>query len=610
MNQSAICLSVVTLTLISALAGCISPLPKDNSIQLKNYIIKSHSRQTSAVKDAKPNVLNYKAEPLDFEKDEKRVKQLLEKYGPDLYKSEKIDLGNGLDGKKSQTIGLSLEQTIRRAVKHNLEVKIAQLAPAISQAQIIAAQAAFDTVFFSNYTLTRADQPQPATVISDTQSVALQERAGVTHNLETGIRKRLSTGGQLSLSTTMNYNENKSSVRTTPNPANLVSVTAQLTQPLMRNFGAQITRAQIMLNRNAHQRDVLNLYTQMLTTLGAVESAYWRLRFSLDQFAIRTALLQRTRATRNKVKERLALDGTPAQLSQANSLVHLRALDLIAAERQLRESSDELKRLMNDPQLPIAGEIVILPTDEPIDIPVTINLVDSILTALKKRPELKQALLSIDDTSIRQGVADNLRLPRLDLNLQLQYFGLNHNFSQAWKNLSGINYVNYVLGLQFEQPFGNREAEANHTQARLSRLAATLQYRNTANEIVASVKGALRALKSSYAGLQEARKAHLSAAENMRINDERQREFERQTPEFLLNQQLDSQARLAEAEIRYSQSILDYNISIIRLHQVQGTLFDHNKIQINLPKDMVRDLNPKKLPALTPFSPPQKNPVR
>ena len=65
----------------------------------------------------------------------------------------------------------------------------------------------------------------------------------------------------------------------------------------------------------------------------------------------------------------------------------------------MRDLSDKLKRLMNDPTLPVAGGTLILPASAPVEMPIRFDLGDQIDTALENRLELAQQMLRIDSAS-------------------------------------------------------------------------------------------------------------------------------------------------------------------------------------------------------------------
>ena len=97
---------------------------------------------------------------------------------------------------------------------------------------------------------------------------------------------------------------------------------------------------------------------------------------------------------------------------------------------------------------------------------------------IRNRPESQQAILSIDNTSIRQQVADNQRLPRLDLRLQTRFAGLDDSYGDAYSDVVESQFVDYLAGLQFEQPIGNRQAEEQYRQRRLEHRRSALADRH------------------------------------------------------------------------------------------------------------------------------------
>jgi outer membrane protein TolC len=175
------------------------------------------------------------------------------------------------------------------------------------------------------------------------------------------------------------------------------------------------------------------------------------------------------------------------------------------------------------------------------------------------------------------------------LNAQVEYQGLDDDLRGSGDRMTDANFINYILGAQFEAPIGNRAAEADFQRARLQRQSTVLAYRNTAQGVVLEVKQALRDLVTAWRLISVNRSARRAAAENLRALLEREERGEALTPEFLLDLKLSTQQRLADAETREVQSIIDYNNAIARLHQATGTLLEHNQINMQWPTNMFAD---------------------
>src|SRR5690606_2876561 len=111
-------------------------------------------------------------------------------------------------------VSVSIERVVKSVVEGNLNIQFARLAPAISEAQVVAAQAAFDWIFFTNFQWDSVYQPRARS----TFSVASDQRQ--VAEVTTGLRKRLTSGGQFTVQTTYRYTDVETlGLTSTPDPA-------------------------------------------------------------------------------------------------------------------------------------------------------------------------------------------------------------------------------------------------------------------------------------------------------------------------------------------------------------------------------------------------------
>src|SRR5262249_18433355 len=150
----------------------------------------------------------------------------------------------------------------------------------------------------------------------------------------------------------------------------------------------------------------------------------------------------------------------------------------IRSKSKVRELSDTIKRLMQDPEMPVTSGDLLLPADPSLEDPVHFNLADEIATALENRFELGQQQFRIDSAGVALEVAKNNLLPTLNLVGQAGLQGIGENFGNAWTEQTQHTGINYQVGLQFEIPIGNRAARAVYQRARLQQQQAIDQYRN------------------------------------------------------------------------------------------------------------------------------------
>jgi len=562
-------------------AGCESPMSTPAEDKLREQLLASNQAYLEAA--ASGPVIEISRPPSDVNTaltDERRD-QLDHMSGPQAYKGHSLILGPDLLGRDQlETVSMSLEQVIGLAAEKNLDVRFARITPAVSQAQITEAEANFDAVFFTNLNFRKLDTPLPPAAANLGTFGSVKED---TRELTTGIRKNLVSGGQMTISARAARNRRNPSFFDPVKTWYDGDISLTLNQPLLRNFGADVSRAQIMLAANARREAVEDLKRQLLDTLFNTEAAYWNLVFARHQLLIQARLLTRTIEDRDQLKQRENFDVSPVRLTEANSFVELRRADVIRARQQLRIASDRLKQLIYSHDLPLAGEALIIPLDSPVDLPLKFSLLDAVSTALRHRPELQRALHEINDASIRQRVADNQRLPLLDLAATLRYNGTSTSkggdLGDAYSNLTDGDFIDYLISAQFEIPIGNRGPEALFRQQQLRRRAAVVNYQRNAEQVVLEVKEALRNLYTTFQLIDAARAARRAASDNLRAIEEQEEAGVALTPEFLLDLKLSTQQRLANAEVQEIQAMTDYNTAIASFYRAMGTLLERNKIE-------------------------------
>lgn len=566
------------------IGGCTSPLAEQTERDLRRSVIDSVRREL-APSDADRDPIQTTREP-GLERlnlPQRAMPELETMGGPASYDARSIAVGQDLHGRDTRTVAIGLQRAIRSAVERNLGVQFARIGPAVAEAEVVAAEAAFDWTFFSTNNYANTDEPRTRTLSGGFPSGnrSFQEQ-NITST--TGIRRQLATGGQFTLQQEWVYADNQSidGGGQVPNPANALGVAAQFDQPLLRNFGSDVSQAQIRINRNAERGRVAELKRDLIRTVTETERTYWQLVQAHRDLLILERLLQRGEQVRDQLRQREKLDATPAQIADAVARVESRRADVMRAQNALRNRSDALKAIVNDPELTVGSETLLLPSDLAIDEPVRFSLFDAINDAMSNRPEIQQAILSIDDTSIRQVVADRARLPQLDLRLQTEFNALNDSAGGAYEDVFDGDFVNYLVGLVFEQPIGNRRAEADLRRRRLERMQAVVSYRNTVQQIVLELKTALNNVATNYRLIEQTKAARFAAAEVLRALLVEKETIGRYTVERL-DLEFNRQEGLANAEREEIRALTEYNIAIAEWTAAQGTTLERNGIAFVVP---------------------------
>ncbi len=569
---------------VVGLCGCQDPLKQQEDAELQRAWESTLEREAGSGLAATKEVQTQAPMSEVFESLKGRRAQL-DAMGP-----QARDAGLGMavgpditEGTPRQVV-LTLQQAVASTVQNNLAVQQARLEEAMSQTEIVRAEAVFDTVLFAGGGYTRTNQPQPVVDLGGGGGSFLLNPGADQRNwtLTTGLEQRFATGTNISVSTNMGWQSvNDPGDTITPNPAYNTALNLTLSQPLLRGFGSDVNLAQLRLARNQDRRSVQVVRSQLLLAVAQTEGAYWQIFVQRQRLVSARWLLKVGEDVRGLLERRRGYDASLAQYADAVSKVEDRRAQVIRAERELQRAENSLKRIMNDPRLPVGGSETVVPIDAPVDQPLKYSVGDALATVMAQNPQVAAALLGINDAAIGLDVAANGRLPQLDLEASGALFGLAQGLGDSWSSLGDNDWIEYTVGATFRQPLGNRAGEAEYRRARLARSRAVIGYKSAVQDAVLAVRNALQDAAAAYRLIDQTRAQRLAAAENMRALAIEEENIAQLTPEFLALKFLrqDSLALTQQAE---ANALADYNTAIANLYAAMGSGLERNRIELKL----------------------------
>ncbi len=215
---------------------------------------------------------------------------------------------------------------------------------------------------------------------------------------------------------------------------------------------------------------------------------------------------------------------------------------------------------------------------------------DAVLSeALSSRPEIEAAkdALEGDDTSIR--LAHNLLKPDLELNGFYQSAGLGGNqyslttgqltstggLGTSFSQLFGFGFPGYGGQLTLNLPVRNRAAQARMGNALVARTRDLYADRQVQELIMRQVRDALHQFDTAKSALSAATTS-LDLARKSLTADQRKFELGAETNFFVL----DSQSRLANAELVLLQTRITYQLALAAINHATGKLLVPYHLQI------------------------------
>jgi len=469
-------------------------------------------------------------------------------------------------------VPITLEACLRRALARNLKIQIARFGPAIAETRVVEAEALFDPAWYLNNALGRVRQDAGTFLAGAATLVSKQ------WDFETGVETLLPTGATVALSQDWTYLDSNSTFFA-PNPQYDTDLNLEVRQPLLRGAGLEVTKSPIVLARLDHRVSLADFKARIMDTLLEVERAYWDLAVADVRVRALTESLEAARENRRIARRRFE-EGKARRVvvSLAESAVTRREADLVAARLVLAQTSDRLKRLLNDPALPLQDPGILKAADRPPTEPVPISrrmYQSSLLAAMKHRPEMDQASATVDQAGVRERVARNERLPQLDLAAGYTLNGLDSDLSPALQEALETTFFDWQAGLEFRIPIGNRARTAAHERSRLQHAVALRRREDTRQEILLEVSQAVRDVAAAEEGILATRAAREAAEQTLR--DQRANVA---AGAALQKDLLEAQRDLADAKVDETRTMADYLIALAELERAKGTLLAYNHIEV------------------------------
>jgi len=481
---------------------------------------------------------------------------------------------------------MTLDEVINQALKNNLDLQIEMTNPEISRALWSKSTAIFVPIINLNFDNGENNSPSSSALTG--ADLETTKNTGLT----LGVAQKLPLGG--SLDVTLRNNRFKTNSRySSYNPRYNSTLTFNLTQPLLKDFGNGSTTRNIRIARNNRDKSIFALKQRVIDLIYQTEEAYWNLVYSHQNLEVKQKSLQLAKdlLKQNEIQVRVGVSA-PMDILTAQAEVAARESETLQAQSQIQTYEENLRRILNISQMPAA----IVPQDKPLFVPLAADLDKFLLEALEKRPDIEQVRLDLKNKNIDVHYYRNQSLPNLQL--AASYYtsglsgdqliwdgnpffpdskiidiikgGINDSLKEVFKNL----YRNYSIGLQLSIPLLNTAARADLVQAKLNLKQTLLQLKKTESTIYSEVKQIVMDLETNLK-IVEANRISKELAEQKLLAEQKKLAVGLSTNYLVLQFQRDfSNALIAELK-----SLIDYNLALSRVNKVLGTTLEKHKIE-------------------------------
>ena len=456
---------------------------------------------------------------------------------------------------------LDMATAVRMAVENNLDIAAAAYDPLISETFEEEVLTSFDPLYFANLSTNESKIPTASSLSGAANLVQTR------HHFDTGIRKRIYTGGTYELRFDLDRSKTNSAFSQL-NPSYAGSAAIFASQPLLRGAGVERNLAAYRQARNATLIATEAEADTIARIVTLVVLTYWDLDFAVGNLEVKRISLTRANKLLDENRQRF-LVGAIIELDVISAEVDVaqREEELVVAEQRLKDTEEILKQLIQPLDPGFLADYDLLPTTEPSRTIPVFDYIELAQKALAQRWSLEQSRLDLASRDIAVQVAEHDKLPLLDINGSYALNSLDRHADSAVDDLDNGDFFTWGAGLSLEAPFGNRSAEVRLRQRQLELRQALLRHRALEDSVILEVRTALRTVVSLRQLLDLSEQARELAG--LQLEKEEARYREGLSTAF---QVLDFQEDLATAESNELQARVSLQKALANLSFATGSI--------------------------------------
>ena len=458
---------------------------------------------------------------------------------------------------------VTVEESILLALENNRSLRVERFNPSILRTFEDQERATFDPVATGGVSVSR----ERGQFRSGTTGIPTDSRRSSTA-AELGVSQFLPTGTEvgIDLSTERTWSNSYSDQHATR--AGLT-----VTQALLRGVGLNVNLASLRQARLDTLSSQYELRGFAESLIARAEQAYWDYALAHQRIEIVAVSLELAEDQLRETEERIKIGRlAEIELAAAKAEIALRRVDLINARNTLATTRLRLLQLLNPPGKDLWDREIIL-RDQPVVPDVMLDEVEShVEVALSFRPDLNQARLGVQRGDLDIIKTKNGLLPVMDLFITLGKTGYADSFGRSVKDLDEDSY-DLSGGITLAYPLFNRDAQARHRRAMLSRSQSTEAVENLAQLVEVDVRTAYIEVQRTEEQVAATAAARKLQEEKLRAEREKFR-VGRSTTLLVAAAQRD----LVTGQISEIQAVVDYLKALVELHRLDGSLLERRGI--------------------------------
>jgi len=465
---------------------------------------------------------------------------------------------------------LSLQDCIAEALAHNFDVRVERYAPLEAQLGLEEAYSGYDpTLNVSgqhNY-----DESGGAFA----NGLLVPPQISDENYFNSSVGGLLPSGMQYSLSG--NVGETYGSTGGQPFDSTSGTIGVNFTQPLLKNLWIDSTRLAISAAKNQVKETMQGLRLQLITTVSAVENAYYELIYARENLTVEQQALDLAQTQLDQDRQRVEV-GTlaPLDVQQDEAQVAQSHANLIAAQFTLESDENSLKTLITDNYLAL-HDVDIAPSATLEAVRQFFDVQDSWSKGMAARPDLLQAKLTLEQQGIQLKYDYNQIFPELDLVGSYGFNGAGKEFSDAFGQYAQGNRPYYSYGGQMSVPLDNLKARSVYKSDKAVEQQDLLRLKQLEQNVMVEIDDAVKQAQSALESVDATKQARVYA--EAALDAEQKKYSVGKSTTFTV---LQLQNNLTAARSQEIRALANYQEALTNLAQQEGTTLERRNVDVTM----------------------------
>lgn len=471
---------------------------------------------------------------------------------------------------------MSLQDCFAAALQNNFDVRVERFNPEIAALNLGAAYGGYDPQLSlgGGHSGTQEQLAPDNRAITDENSFS----AGLSGAMPWGMTYNLGgydMGHPASISES--YGHSGFGTNFTSFDYSSGTVGLNLTQPLLKNFWIDANRLQIRVAKNQLKFSEQGLRLQLISTITAVENAYYELIYARENVKVQEQALELAQKQLSDDKARVEI-GTVAEaggaLEQDEALVAQSRASLIAARYALATDENTLKNLITD-KYAQWQDASIKPTADLAALRQMFDVQDSWSKGLSQRPDLLQARLNLERQGIQLKYYYNQLFPELDVVGSFGFNGSGTEFSDTFHQIGDGSRRFYSIGGQLSIPLSSTKARNDLKAGKATEKQLLLKLKQLEQNVMVEIDNAVKQAQSAWESVDATQKSRLYAEAALKAEQGKYAAGKSTT--FTV---LQLQKNLTSARSDEIRALANYNEALATLAAAEGSTLQRRNLDV------------------------------